>query len=231
MQEIALATDSQLRSIARAKASYEYNSSPHRKTEKKFANMIPVMDSFLMGASTQGTLGQKVVSGGKDMADWGIFIGLAYLYNKAVNKIVGKSETLQNFKENSPAAYGIANVALGATTCMSGLYYIKKGYQKFIVPHLPKNIKNAPENIAKGIDDSSFAKTINNSMKNFAKNYPNITKCLRTGAVWALPVLSLGFIAVWVVDLIKANGTQKRTLKELEAARLAAAQQLAMQNN
>ena len=231
MHEIAMITDSQINAVANARANYEYNNSSHRKTERKFANMLPVMDSFLLGASTTGSLGTKVVSGGKELADWGIFIGLAHLYRKTINKIVNNSETLQNFKEDSPVAFNLANTALGVTVCCSGAYYIKKGYQKFIAPHISKDVKDAPQNLADKIDKSSIGKSINEGMKNFAKNYPKITNGLKIAAVWTLPIVCVGILATWITDMVKANNVKKTTQKELEGLRLAAAQQLAMQNS
>lgn len=230
MQELALATDSQIRNIANARANYEYNSSPNRKIERKVANMLPVMDSFLIGASTKGSLGTKVVSGGKELVDWGIFIGLAHLYGKTVKNIVNNSETLKDFKENHPVAFNLANTALGVTACCSGCYYIKKGYQKFIAPHISQKVKNLPQNVADDIDNSGIGKSINEGMKNFAKNYPKITKGLKIAAVWTLPIVCAGLLITWVTDMVKANNIKKTTQKELEELRLSAAQQLAMQN-
>ena len=230
MNEIAFATDSQLRNIASAKANYDYASSPNRKTERKFANMLPVMDSILIGASTKGSLGSKVVSGGKELADWGVFIGLAYLYNKMIGKLVKNSDTLQDFKENSPVAFNVANAAVGVTACCSGLYYIKKGFNKFIAPHLSTGVKNFPKSLADNIDDSSFGKRINKGMAEFANNYPKITKGLKIAAVWTLPVLCAGLLITWVADLAKINKNKKATLKNLEDARLTATQQIAIEN-
>lgn len=230
MNEIAFATDAQLKNIATAKANYDYASSPNRKTERKFANMLPVMDSVLIGASTQGSLGSKVVSGGKELTNWGIFIGLSYLYNKMMGKLVKNSDTLQNFKENSPVAFNVANVAVGVTACCSGLYYIKKGFNKFVAPHLSKGVKDFPKNLADNIDDSSFGKRINAGLANFAKDYPKITKGLKIAAAWTLPILCAGLLITWIADLAKINKNKNTTLKNLEDARLAATQQIAVEN-
>ena len=146
MQELAQATDAQLRSIAQYKSLNDFANSPNRKTESSFAKVLPVMDSVLVGASTQGSLGKKIVSGGKQLKDWGIFLAVTGLYHKAIDKIVSKSETLQNFRDNSPFAYGIANTVLGVTAGISGVHYVNKGFQKYIAPHIPKSVKNAVGN-------------------------------------------------------------------------------------
>lgn len=230
MNEIAFATDSQLRNIASTKANYDYATSPHRKTERKVANMLPVMDSFILGATTKGSLGTKAVSGGKELIDWGIFIGLANIYRKAVNGAVNNSESLQNFKENHPVAFNVSNALVGTAACLSGVYYIKKGYNKFIAPHISQKFKDMPKNIADQIDNSGIGRSINNGMKTFASKYPKITKGLKIGAIWALPVVCIGILATWISDMAKANNTKKSTLNELKAMRLASAQQLALEN-
>ncbi len=229
MQELALATDSQLRSIARTKANYEYNNSPKRKTETNFAIMLPVMDSFLLGAGTKGSLGSKVVAGGKQLKDWGIFLAVTHLYNKAVNKMVEKSQTLQNFKENSPTAFGVANIALGVTAGVSGIHYINKGFQKFVSPLIPKGIKNAAKGLIESTDSSSLGKAVNKGMKNFTKNYPKLSKTLNVAVTWAMPVLCLAFLTSMAIDAVKAKASENETFKKLSDARLAAAQELAAQ--
>ena len=230
MQELALATDSQLRYIAKTKANYDYAASPKRKAERNFATMIPVMDSFLLGAGTKGTLGQKVVAGGNQLKDWGIFLVVTSLYNKMVNKIVDKSETLQKFRDNSPYTYGIANAAVGVTVGISGIHYVNKGFQRFISPLIPNRLKEVAKGFIEGTDNSNFGKVINNSMQNFAQKYPKISKVLGTTARWAMPVLCLGFLASMAIDIIKTKSNENKTFKQLSDARLAVAQELAAQN-
>ena len=125
MQEIALASDSQLRSVAQSKALNDYANSPKRSFEYNFATALPIMDSFLVGATKKGNLKQKALAGGKQLKDWGIFLVAASLYNKAINKIVSKSETLQNFKENSPFAYTVTNALAGTAVGISAIKYAK----------------------------------------------------------------------------------------------------------
>ena len=229
MQELALATDSQLRNIARTKANYEYISSPKRKTETNFALMLPVMDSFLLGAGTKGSLGQKIATGGNQLKDWGIFLAVTHLYSKAVNKLVEKSQTLQNFKENSPTAFGVANIVTGLAAGISGIHYVNKGFQKFVSPLIPKGVKNAAKGIFEATDSSSLGKTINNGMKTFTKKYPKLSKTVNKAVKWAMPVLCLGFLASMAIDAVKAKASENETFNELSDARLAAAQQLAVQ--
>ena len=87
MQEIAMATDKQLKTIAQLKANYDYVNSPNRKFEHNVALTIPMMDSFLVGAATKGSLKNKVLAGGSQLKDWGIFLAITTLYNKAVDKV------------------------------------------------------------------------------------------------------------------------------------------------
>ena len=229
MQEIAMATDAQLRAAAQSKAYGDYAKSPRRKAEYNFATMLPVMDSFLVGATAPGSLKNKVLTGGKQLKDWGIFLVVANLYHSAINKIVSKSETLQNFKENSPFAFGITNTVLGVTAGISGIHLVNKGCQKFISPIIPQQVKEFTKGLANSMDNSSVGQSVNEGMKRFAKNYPKITKTFGVAAVWTLPILCLGMMGVMAYDAIKAKFTENRTYKELEGARLAAAQQLAMQ--
>ena len=230
MQEIALASDSQLRSVAQSKALNDYANSPKRSFEYNFATALPIMDSFLVGATKKGNLKQKALAGGKQLKDWGIFLVAANLYNKAINKIVSKSETLQNFKENSPFAYTITNALAGTAVGISAIKYANKGYQKFIAPIIPEKVKQFGRTILGTSSESSVSGTINNGMKTFAKKYPKITKSMGTVAKWAMPVLCLGFMASIAYDMIKAKVNENRTYKNLEDARLSAAQQLAFQN-
>lgn len=227
MQELAMASDAQLKSLAQYKSQSDFASSPNRKVESSLATAIPLMDSFLVGASAQGSLKKKVLTGGKQLKDWGIFLAVTGLYRKAIDKIVSKSETLQDFKQNSPFAYGIADTVLAVTAGISGVHYINKGYQKFIAPHIPEKVKSFARNIFNSTDESSIGKSINNGMKTFAKNYPKITKTLSTATKWALPLICLGVMGALAIDMIKAKVTEKNTYKQLEQARLAAAQQLA----
>ena len=230
MQEIALASDSQLRSVAQCKALNDYASSPKRSFEYNFATALPVMDSFLVGVSKKGDIKQKALAGGKQLKDWGIFLIVASLYNKAINKIVSKSETLQNFKENSPFAYTATNALVGTAVGISAIRYANKGYQKFIAPIIPEKLKQFGKNIFGAKNESGVTSTINNGMKTLAKKYPKITNCLGTVAKLAMPVLCLGFMASIAYDMIKAKVDENRTYKNLEDARLAAAQQLAIKN-
>ena len=230
MQEIALATDSQLRSVAQSKALNDYANSPKRSFEYNFATALPIMDSFLVGASEKGTLKQKALAGGRQLKDWGIFLAVAGLYNKAINKIVSKSETLQDFKENSPFAYTTTNALIGTAFGISAVKYANKGYQKFIAPLIPEKVKQLGRTIMGTADNSSVSGTINNGMKTFATKYPKITNCLGTVAKWAMPVMCLGFMASIAYDMIKAKVDENKTYKNLEDARLAAAQQLAIKN-
>ena len=230
MQELAFATDSQLRSIARQKAAGDYANSPKRKVEFNFATALPVVDSFMVGAATNGTLKKKVLAGGSQLKDWGIFLAVVHFYNKAINKIVEKSETLQNFKENSPFTFGVVNTVLGLTAGISGIRYINAGYRKFVAPYIPKCVKEFGKSVVNATDNSSVGKSINEGMKTFAQKYPNITKVFGATAKWALPLLCLGFIASMAIDAVKAKSNEDKTYKQLEAARLAAAQELASKN-
>ena len=230
MREIAMATDSQLRDIAREKANYDYATSPRRKVENKFANAIPVMDSLLTAAATKGTLKEKVLSGGNQLKDWGIFLAVTHCYNKAINKIVDKSETLQNFRDNSPFAYNFVNTALGVTAGISGIHYINKGYQKFVAPLIPKSIKNAAKDLINSTDESSIGTAINKGMKNFSKKYPKITNGFSTAAKFAMPVLCIAFMTSMVIDAIKTKSKENKIFKDLSDARLSAAQDLAAKN-
>ena len=230
MQEIAFATDTQLKDIARYSARKEFANSPKRKSEKKFANMLPVMDSFLYAATADGSLSQKVMAGGKQLKDWGIFIIAANLYNKAINRIVNKSETLQNFRDNSPVAYGVANTALGVTAGLSAVRWVNALGRKFIAPLIPQKAKDLAKAVAESTDTGTIGKAINNGMKNFATKYPKITKSLGFVGKWALPLLSLGYLASLAIDVFKTKSTEKKIYNELNNARLAAAQQLAVQN-
>lgn len=230
MQELALASDAQLRNIAQQKARREYATSPNRKTESNFALALPVMDSFLVGATAKGGIKNKVLAGGNQLKDWGIFLFVTHLYHKAINKIVDKSETLQDFRENSPFMFGVANTALGVTAGISGIHYINKGYNKFISPLIPQKLKDGVKNLVNSTDKSSFVKAVNGNMKDFATKYPKITKTLNTAARWALPLLCLGFMGAMAIDAIKAKMNENRTYKQLSDARLAAAQELALKN-
>ena len=227
MQELAMASDAQLRGIAQYKSRSDYANSPARKVEYNVATALPVMDSFLVGMSTKGSLKNKVLSGGRQLKDWGIFLAVTNLYHKAIDKIVSKSETLQNFRENSPFAYGIANTALAVATGISGVHYVNKGYQKFIAPIIPQGVKNVVKSFVNSTDTSSVGKAVNGGMKTFATKYPRISATMGTAARWALPILCLGLMGAMAIDAIKAKMTENKTYKELEAARLAAAQQLA----
>ena len=231
MQELALATDSQLRYIAKTKANYDYATSPKRKTERNFATMLPVMDSFITGAEAKGTIGQKVLNGGTRLKDWGIFIAITSLYNKAINKIVDKSETLQKFRDNSPIAYGVTNAAVAVTAGISGINYVNKGFNKFIAPHIPKSLKDGAKNLFGKTDNSKLGNIINNGMKSFANKYPKITKALGVAERWALPVICAGFLASIAADVIKTKKNENNLYNKLSDARLAAAQQLAIQNS
>ena len=230
MQEIAFATDTQLKNIAQYSARSEFANSKKRKSEKKFANMIPVMDSFLYGATTNGTLSQKVIAGGSQLKDWGIFLLAANLYNKAVNGIVNKSETLQNFRENSPVIYGVTNTVLGVATGCSAIKWVNTLGRKFIAPIIPQKAKEFAKAVANSTDTGTIGKAINNGMKSFATNYPKITKTLKGVGKWALPLLCLGYIASLAIDVCKAKSKEQKIYDNLQDARLAAAQQLAAQN-
>lgn len=230
MHELALASDSQLRYIAQSKANYEYATSPKRKAERNFATMLPVIDSFLTGAETKGTIGKKAAAGGLRLKDWGIFIAVTSLYNKAVNKIVDKSETLQKFRDNSPIAYGLMNAAVAVTAGISGIKYINKGFNKFVAPLIPKGLKDGAKNLFGKADNSKIGNIINNGMQAFAQKYPKITKALGVAEKWALPVICVGFLASIAADLAKTKSNENKTYKNLTDARLAAAQQLAVQN-
>ena len=231
MQELAFATDAQLKNIAQYNAQREFATSPKRKAERKFANMLPVMDSFLVGATTGGTLKDKVLTGGNQLKDWGIFILATSLYNKAINKIVSKSETLQNFRENSPVIFGVANTALGITTGISAINYVNKFYKSVISPLIPNGFKESVKGIVDSTDSGSLGKAVNKGMTNFAANHPNITKTFGVIGKYALPVLCLAYIASLTIDLFKAKSTENRVYNELKDARLAAAQQLAAENS
>ncbi len=230
MQELAMATDSQLRNLAQFKSMNDFVNSPNRKTESGLAGVLPVMDSILVGASTKGSLKNKVLSGGNQLKDWGIFLAVTGLYRKAVDKMVSKSETLQNFKQNSPFAYGIADTTLAVVAGLSGIHYVNKGFQKFIAPIIPQSIKSTIKGFVNSTDESSFGKVINGGMKSFATKYPKITGVINTAAKWALPVVCLGVMTSLAIDIIKAKHSENKTYKELEKARLASAQQLAVQN-
>ncbi|MBQ7450723.1 hypothetical protein IJS77_04835 [bacterium] len=230
MEEIAFATDAQLKNIAQYNARREFANSPKRKSEAKFANMLPVMDSFLTGATAKGSLSTKIITGGNELKDWGIFILATSLYNKAVNKIVSKSETLQNFRENSPVMYGVANTALGVATGFSAIKYVNKGYQKFIAPLIPQKFKDSLKGFVDSADTTKIGKSINRGMQNFATKYPKITRGLGIVGKLALPVLCLGYITSLVIDVCKAKSKGEKTFEELKEARLMAAQQLASQN-
>ena len=230
MHELALASDSQLRYIAKTKSNYDYVTSPKRKTERNFATMLPVMDSFLTGAEAKGSVGHKVVAGGVRLKDWGIFLAVTSLYTKAVNKIVDKSETLQKFRDNSPVAYGVTNAAVAVAAGISGIKYINKGFNKFIVPLIPKGLKDGVKNIFGKADNSKIGTVINNGMSSFAQKYPKITKALGVAERWALPVICAGFLVSIAADLIKSKKNENNIYNKLSDARLAAAQQLAIQN-
>lgn len=230
MQELALASNSQLRSIAQSKALNNYAGSPKREFEYKFATVLPVADSFLTGASASGGLKQKVLAGGKQLKDWGIFIAATGLYNKAIDKIVSKSETLQNFRENSPYAYTVSNALVGTVFGISAIKYINKGCQKYISPLIPDKVKQIGRTLAETAGKSSFSSTINNGIKAFANKYPKITNSMGTIAKLAMPVMCLGFIASIAYDMVKAKVNENKTYKQLEDARLAAAQTLAIKN-
>ncbi len=225
-----MASDSQLRSIAKVKSVSDYTGSPKRNFEYNFATAIPIMDSFLTGVSQKGSLKQKAIAGGKQLKDWGIFLVVTNLYNKAINSLVSKSETLQNFRDNSPFAFMITNAAVGTAAGISGIHYINKGFSKFVAPHIPESVKSLGKNILGSADNSGASKVINNGMKTFSKNYPKITKGLGTVAQVALPLMCLGLMASMAFDMVKAKVTEHKTYKELEDVRLTAAQKLAMKN-
>ena len=230
MQEIAFATDTQLKNIAQYNARNEFANSNMRKTEKSFANVLPIMDSFLYGATTRGNLSQKVLAGSSQLKDWGIFILATSIYNKAVNGIVNKSETLQNFRDNSPVCFGIANTILGVATGCSAIKWINTLGRKFIVPHIPKKAKEIAKSFINSTDSGSIGKVINGGMKNFATKYPKITKVLGSVGRWALPVLCLGYLCSLAIDVCKAKSKENKIYNELQNARLIAAQQLAIKN-
>ena len=227
MQEIAFATDTQLKNVAQYCARNEFANSKKRKAEKKFANMIPIVDSFLYGATSKGKLSTKIMAGGGQLKDWGIFIAATELYNKAINKIVDKSETLQNFRENSPVMFGVANTALGVTTGISAIKWVNVFGRKFILPYIPKNIKNFAKSFIKSTDTGRVGKAINSGMKKFAQKHQTSTKVLGTIGKWALPLLCLGYITSLVFDVCKAKSKEDKIYNNLKEARLAAAQQLA----
>lgn len=230
MQEIAFSTDTQLRTIAKYNANSEFANSKKRKSERRFANILPIMDSFLYGATSAGPLSSKVLEGGNQLKDWGIFLVATNLYNKAIDKIVDKSETLQNFRENSPVLFGIANTVLGAATGISAIKYVNAGYKKFISPLIPKTVKNIAKNVVDSSDTSKVGKFINSGMENAATKYPKITKSLGIVGRYALPLLCLGYIASLAVDVCKTKIKEEKIFNALKEARLNAAQQLATNN-
>lgn len=230
MQEIAFATDTQLKNIAQFSVGREFANSPKRKAERGFANMLPFMDSFLYGATTNGSISQKVLAGGNQLKDWGIFLLATNLYNKAIDKIVDNSETLQNFKENSPILYGTTNTILGLSAGISAIKYVNAGYKKFIAPLIPKKVKFIANNLVAFSDTSAVGKHINKGMEKLATNHPKITKSLGIVGRYALPLLCLGYIASLAMDVCKAKIKEEKIYNTLKDARLNAAQQLAMNN-
>lgn len=230
MQEIAFATDSQLKSIAKAKAGYEYSTSPKRKNEHNFATMLPIADSFLVGAGTKGHIGKKIVTGGRQLKDWGIFLLVTDLYSKVVDKVVSKSETLQNFREESPLAFGFANAVLGVTVGINGIKAVNKIGKKYVMPMLPDNVKSFFKDFSKNVNKSNIGKSINTNIKKFANRYPSIAKAGRIVSMWAMPVVCAGILISMVSDIIKAKKTEKETYNKLSDLRLEAAQSMATQN-
>lgn len=230
MREIAFATDTQLKNIAQYSARREFTDSPKREKERKFANIIPIMDSFLYGATTKGNLSTKVLAGSNQLKDWGIFIIAAKLYNKAIDKIVNKSETLQNFRDNSPILFGTTNTILGVAMGCSAIKWTNKLYKKLIAPIIPQKAKEISKGFVNYTDNRSLGKAINNGMQSFATKYPKITKTLNTVGKWTLPLICLGYITSLAIDICKAKSKEDRIYNKLQDARLAAAQQLASQN-
>lgn len=230
MQEIAFATDTQLKNIAQQNVAREFANSPKRNSERRFAYMLPFADSFLYGATTQGSLSRKVLAGGSQLKDWGIFLLATNLYNKAIDKIVDKSEAVQNFRDNSPVLFGAANTVLGVAVGYSAIKYLNAGYKKFIAPLIPQKVKNAVKSVVGLSDNSAIGKSVNEGMKGFAVKYPKITKALGIVGRYALPILCLGYIASLAVDVIRAKAKVSQTVEALKDVRLAAAQQLAANN-
>ena len=230
MQEIAFATDNQLKTIAQYSARSEFANSKKRKAEKKFANMLPVMDSFLYGATAKGNLSQKVLAGGNQLKDWGIFILATSLYSKAINAIVNKSETLQDFRKDSPVCFGVANTALGVATGFSAIRWVNALGRRFIVPYIPQKAKELARAFVGSTDTCKVGQAVNNGIKTFAAKYPKISKTLGAAGRWALPLLCLGYLTSLAIDICKTKSKENKIYNQLQDARLTAAQQLALKN-
>ena len=52
MQELAMASDAQLRTLAQYKSRRDFANSPNRKAEYSLSKALPVWDSFFVGAVT-----------------------------------------------------------------------------------------------------------------------------------------------------------------------------------
>jgi len=129
------------------KEAQKFVNAPIRKVEKRTGQAIPVADTLLTAALTQGSFGDKIMAGVGRAGFWVIFGGITNKLSKKLNE----NETYRNYTREHPATASlvgsVAVSSVGILGCMAVKTVAKKGFNKLVKKYEPlKNFINSIHN-------------------------------------------------------------------------------------
>ncbi len=133
--DIANLPDGLLQAVAEKDAYEQYANDPTRKVTSVVGHSIPFVDSFVRGALHDGTKGSgsaKIAKTASTGADWGIFVGIVWLYNKGLDQVYKLFPGAREFKHDHPTVAYVGELATGVGIGHLGVHYFNKwgGNQK-----------------------------------------------------------------------------------------------------
>jgi len=206
---VANTPDDYLQAISKYQAYSQYNNDPTRGITKVVGNSIPFVDSFARGAMHQGSGSAKIAKTASTGADWGIFTGAVWLYNKAVNKVYDLFPGAAKFREDHPTTAYVGELATSVAVGHGAVRGFEKiGGNEFIDKNVNKFFENKP-GISKKIED------ITKPLNEFAKNHPKAMGYAGLGVTLTLG----GLIAKNIYDVFHAKKAADKRYEQLKDQR------------
>ncbi len=170
-------TNSYIETRSKQRAIREYNTDPTRNVMGVMATAIPIIDSISAGAMKKtASMATKVATTAHRAAGWGVFMGVATLYNKIATSLIKSFKPSKEFSEKNPGLTTIGVIGSGVMVANKATTATAKLAEKVLggnpIQKLSEAIKDSPvlksDFIQKKIT-APASKMLNTSAGNFLK--------------------------------------------------------------
>lgn len=219
-------SDGNARLIAKSHAYKDYDKKNKNLTETGLA--VIAADTLVSAAAKKGQLSDKLGKGLRTGKDWGIMLGVCYVYNKLTNAITKKSPALQKFNEDHPTTSAVANLA--GFVGLTELAFRATNKVKFIVENsddLKNSINNSKINkvLTKKVQPAVAEFTQKAAQKGInLKGFGQIASRL------FIPIAGIGILAKIAVDALETKKNENIYYNSIKTTQLNAAKEYAAIN-